>query len=171
MAHTVILGIGNCLQSDLGTGVHAAHRLQERAGRDERLAIIDAGLLEFPLLSTLADADGLIAIAAAPTGGTPGRVVVHEGAEFDRHLELAALPEHAPGLRALVERARAEGVLPVRRVLIGIEPECLDWGLVMSPRVAAALPGCLDLALGYVERWRAHPPPCDATPREARSAA
>jgi hydrogenase maturation protease len=169
MARTVILGIGNCLQADRGAGIHAAHRLRERVGDDAALAIIDAGMLEFPLLPALADADGLIAIEAAPAGGAPGALTVREGAEFDRHVARAAEPGHQLGLKDLVDAARTQGVLPARRVLIAIEPECVDWGLAMSTPVAAALPACIDQVLAYVERWRTHPPPRASS--TARSAA
>lgn len=157
MANVLVLGIGNPLLADEGAGVHAAMLLVERtAGRDD-VRILDAGTLSFSLLPALHDADGLIAIDTARDGGRPGDLRVCEGEEFDRFVRRGGRCAHAGGLADLLERARGLGQLPAQRVLIGVEPEVVDWGLEVSPSVAAALTRCVDLALEFIERW--HPAP------------
>jgi hydrogenase maturation protease len=61
---------------------------------------------------------------------------------------------HEVGLSDLLDMARLSGQLPARRVLIGIEPQSIDWGLAPSPPVAAALPHCVAVALDLIECWR-----------------
>jgi hydrogenase maturation protease len=152
---TLVLGIGNSLLTDDGAGVHAALRLAERLGDDPDVVVLDAGTLSFSLLHWLEDADALIAFDAARFGGSPGDVVVHEGEAFDRFVQRNGRSVHEVGLADLLDMARLAGKLPARRVLIGVEPAAMDWGLEPTPAVAAAIPECVELARRYVEGWRA----------------
>ncbi|HXQ63994.1 MAG TPA: HyaD/HybD family hydrogenase maturation endopeptidase [Steroidobacteraceae bacterium] len=154
MARMLVLGVGNSLLTDDGAGVHAAVQLNERAGHSPDLTILDAGTLGFSLLSALGDADALIAFDAARAGGEPGEISVHAGADFDRFVRRSGRSVHEVGLADLLDMARLSGQLPERRVLIGIEPQTVDWGLVPTPQVAAALPYCVAVALDLIERWR-----------------
>ncbi|MBJ7357820.1 hydrogenase maturation protease [Nocardioides sp.] len=47
---------------------------------------------------------------------------------------------HAVGLSEMVELGRALGRLPARLVVVGIEAECFDHGVPLTPRVAEAVP-------------------------------
>ena len=156
MSRVLVLGIGNPLLADDGAGVHAALQLVERAAGREDVTILDAGTLSFSLLPALRDADGLIAIDATRDGGRPGELRVCEGEEFDRFVRRSGRSVNEVGLADLLERARGSGRLPDKRVLIGVEPEIVDWGLELSPTVAAALSRCVEVALEFIERW--HPP-------------
>ncbi len=155
MASVLVLGIGNPLLTDDGAGVHAALRLVDRAAGRDDVTILDAGTLSFSLLPALKDADGLIAIDATRDGGRPGELRVCEGADFDRFVRRNGRTVNEVSLADLLDLARRSGLLPENRVLIGVEPETLDWGLELSPPVAAALSHCVDLALEFIERW--HP--------------
>ncbi|HXQ30666.1 MAG TPA: HyaD/HybD family hydrogenase maturation endopeptidase [Steroidobacteraceae bacterium] len=154
MARMLVLGVGNSLLTDDGAGVHAAVLLNEHVGHPPDLTILDAGTLGFSLLSALGDADALIAFDAARTGGEPGDISIHEGVDFDRFVRRAGRSVHEVGLADLLDMARLSGHLPERRVLIGIEPQRVDWGLVPTPQVAAALPQCVAVALDLIEHWR-----------------
>jgi hydrogenase maturation protease len=155
VASVLVLGIGNPLLADDGAGVHAALRLVERAADRDDVTILDAGTLSFSLLPALRQADGLIAIDATRDGGRPGELRVCEGEAFDRFVRRNGRSVNEVGLADLLERARRCGQLPENRVLISVEPETVDWGLELSPPVAAALSQCVDLALAFIERW--HP--------------
>jgi hydrogenase maturation protease len=153
MAHVLVLGIGNPLRADDGAGVHAALRLAARA-RDRRdVVILDAGTLSFPVQPAVNAADALIAIDAAPAGGPPGALTVHEGEAFDRFVSRRDRRPVEGCLAEILGRARRAGQLPARRVLIHLEPAVLDWGFELSPPVAAALVPCAELALAFIERW------------------
>jgi hydrogenase maturation protease len=156
VACVLVLGIGNPLLADAGAGVHAALQLVERARGRTDVTILDAGTLNFPLLPALGSADALIAIDATRDGGRPGELRVREGEDFDRFIRRSGRSVNETSLADLFERARHLGQLPARRVLIGVEPGTVDWGLELSPPVAAALTRCVELALEFIERW--HPP-------------
>ncbi len=153
----LVLGIGNALHADAGAGVHAALRLMDRTTGRRDVMILDAGTLNFSLLPALHNADGLIAIDATRAGGKPGELRVCEGAEFDHFVRRNGRSTNEVGLADLLERARRAGHLPENRVLIGVEPAIVDWGLELSEPVSAALPRCVELALKFIERW--HPTP------------
>jgi hydrogenase maturation protease len=155
VARVLVLGIGNPLLADDGAGVHAALRLMDRAAGRSDVTILDAGTLSFSLLPALENADGLIAIDATRDGGRPGELRVCEGEAFDRFVRRSGRSVNEVGLADLLERARNCGRLPDKRVLIGVEPALVDWGLELSAPVAAAVPRCVDLALEFIERW--HP--------------
>jgi len=161
VATLLVLGIGNPLLADDGAGVHAALRLAGRAAGRGDVVVLDAGTLSFSLAAALRDADALIAIDATRAGGRPGEIRICEGEEFDRFVQRSGRSLNEVGLAELIECARRSGQLPMNRVLIGVEPEIVDWGLELSPAVTAALPRCVDVALDYIDRW--HP----ADPRTA----
>lgn len=163
MARVLVLGIGNSLLTDDGAGVHAALRLRDRAGPRHDVKILDGGTLGFSLLAELAGTEGLIAIDAARDGGQPGEVCIREGEEFDRFVQRSSRSVHEVGLSDLLEMARLAGQLPPHRVLIGVEPQTVDWGLELTAPVAAAMPRCIDVALSFIDRWR---PDAPASPGE-----
>lgn len=151
---TLVLGIGNSLLTDDGAGVHAALRLADLLGDDPDVTVLDAGTLSFSLLHYVEKADALIAFDAARTGQPPGTICVHEGDDLERFVQRSGRSVHEIGLADLLDMARLAERLPARRVLIGIEPEEMGWGLQPTPDVAAALPTCVNIAREYVERWR-----------------
>jgi len=155
----LVLGIGNSLLTDDGVGVHAALQLHRTIGDVEGVQIVDAGTTSFFMLPWLEQAEAVIAFDAAVDGGAPGDLVVKEGPAFDAFVRRPGRSVHEIGLADLLDMARLSGHLPERRVLIGVEPASTDWGLEPSPAVAAAVPRCVALAVGYLERWRAAPAP------------
>lgn len=155
MASVLVLGIGNALHADDGAGVQAALRLMDRTSGRRDVVILGAGTLSFSLLPALHDADGLIAIDASRAGGRPGELRVCEGEAFDEFVRRSGRSSNEVGLADLLEGARRSGRLPQNRVLIGVEPATVDWGLELSDAVSAALPRCVELALAFIERW--HP--------------
>jgi hydrogenase maturation protease len=151
----LVLGVGNSLLTDDGVGVHAVARLRLESPMPPDVTILDAGTLSFSLLPALEQSDALIAIDAARGGGEPGEVQVREGDEVERFLQRNGRSVHEVGLSDLLDMARLSGQLPGRRVLIGVEPQVIDWGLELSAPVAAALPRCVDLAVEFIGRWQA----------------
>ena len=154
MTRVLVLGVGNSLLTDDGAGVHAVVQLRERAGERPGVTILDAGTLSFSLLPVLEQADALIAFDAARGVGQPGDFRVCEGDAFDEFVRRKGRSVHEVGLSDLLDMARLSGQLPERRVLIGVEPQTIDWGLALTPTVAASLPHCVEVALGFIDRWQ-----------------
>jgi hydrogenase maturation protease len=144
----LIAGLGNYLLRDDGIGVHAVRTLQQTPLPGVILAEVGTAVLD--ALHLLEWADKILAIDAMQAGGPPGTLyafgidaVEGPGMQTSLH-ELNFLA----ALDFLPRRTKPE------ILMVGMEPEAIDYGLDLSPAVAAALP-----ALGYevckiVSGWR-----------------
>jgi hydrogenase maturation protease len=167
----VVIGIGNALRGDEGAGIQAALQLRVAAGGAPDVTVLDAGMFGFSLLPHLEGASALIAFDAARHGAPAGSICVREGSAFDDFVRRSGRGTHEVGLADLIYAARLAGWLPARRALIGIEPERVDWGLELTPAVAAALPRCIEVALDYIARWRKPAEDVPSLPRKVGHAA
>ena len=144
--------------SDDGVGQRLLEALAARATPDDQVEFLDAGTLGFMLLPRVEQCDALLALDAANVGGAPGELRVFEGADFDDFVRQPRCSVHELGLHDLIDAARLTGALPARRALVGIQPERLGWGMVLSPAVEAALPAAVEAAASLLERWMAANP-------------
>lgn len=154
----LVIGVGNPLMSDDGVGQRLLEALAARATPDDQVEFLDAGTLGFMLLPRVEQCDALLALDAANVGGAPGELRVFEGADFDDFVRQPRCSVHELGLHDLIDAARLTGALPARRALVGIQPERLGWGMVLSPAVEAALPAAVEAAASLLERWMAANP-------------
>lgn len=150
---TLVLGIGNCLLSDEGVGIHVVAYLAEHHPSVPGLTYIDGGTLSFTLAEPIAQHDNLIVIDAARMDKSPGTVRCLRGAAMDRYLAGNRRSVHEVGLTDLLDIARLSDSFPTRRALIGIEPASLEWGEVPSAVVAPAVARAAALALDTASRW------------------
>ena len=151
----LVLGVGNPLMSDDGVGQRVLAVLSARHPALDGVEYLDAGTLGLMLLPRVEQCDALLALDAAHLSGAPGEVRVFEGTELDAFLRTARCSVHELGLRDLFDAARLTDALPARRALVGVQPEQLGWGMVLSPAVATAVPAAADVARCIVERWLA----------------
>jgi hydrogenase maturation protease len=147
-ARPLILGIGNVLMSDDGVGVYAVQELRRRP--QAGALITEVGIAMLDAVSLLARADKVLVIDALRAGGAPGSIYLAEAVDL-RH-ERPRL-----GLHELDLMGALELLPPGRRrpeiSMLGVEPERLEPGLGLSPRVAAALPSVVQIASETVARW------------------
>ena len=155
MKSTLILGIGNTLLGDEGAGVHALERVRALLGDATDVELVDAGTLCFTLLPTLEAYRRLVVLDAAQLNAPAGTVATFEGTAMDEFLGRPRRSVHEVGLCDLMDMARFSGCFPQHRVLIGIQPEFVDWSEACSPPVAAALDEAAQRAVDCVRRWDA----------------
>ena len=140
-----VLGIGNQLLRDEGIGVHLAQKMAGMVD-DDNVKIIDAGT--YPDFLSLVDdnLDKLIIVDAVKTGDRPG--TIYRFSLDDVDLE-AALPisVHDIGVAEGLRTLDLFNKQPKSTVIIGIEPETIDFGLELSPAVKEKLPKIIDLVL------------------------
>ena len=86
-------------------------------------------------------------------GDEAGAVRGLVGDELDAFLGTSKHTAHEIGLKELFDMARMEDLLPHRRALIGIHPQCIDWGEGLSDRVATAVPLAAGLVLRLARKW------------------
>jgi hydrogenase maturation protease len=144
----LIAGLGNLLLQDDGVGVHAVRELQQAPLRG--VIVADVGCAVLDALHLLKWAEKIVAIDALQAGNAPGTVyacsagdVAADGVQASLHELnlLAALKFLPPGAHPEI-------------VILGVEPGTIDYGLDLSPAVAAALPRVTGEARRLVARWR-----------------
>lgn len=151
---TLVLGLGNELLADEGIGIHAVRRLHETLGERGDVACLDGGTLSFTLAAPIAEADRLIVIDAAELQAVPGTVRLFRNDAMDDFLAGGTQRSvHDVGLIDLMAISRLTDTLPAERVLVGIQPQKIDWGESPTPAVAAALPMVCEIALGLIKEW------------------
>lgn len=150
----VVLGIGNTLLSDEGVGVHVVRALSPHLSDDDRVSLVDGGTLSFTLAAAIEDADQLIVVDASELKASPGTVKTFVGEDMDSFLGGTRRSVHEVGLIDLLTIARLADRLPEKRALVGIQPECIDWGEQPSAAVAAAIPDACTRVQGLIEEWR-----------------
>jgi hydrogenase maturation protease len=129
----LILGLGNILLRDEGTGVRALERLLAEYRLPPRARALDGGTMGLDLLPYLDGASRLLILDALRTGGPPGKLARLTNGEIPAALALK-LSVHQVGL-------------------LGLEPACLEWGLELSPPVDAALDTLVESAVQELRAW------------------
>jgi len=144
----LVAGLGNLLLRDDGVGVHAVRELQPAPPSGAVLAEVGTNVLG--ALHLLEWADRILALDAMQAGGAPGTVYA-----------FGAQDVAPPGLQASLHElalTSALGFLKRRRLpeilILGVEPQTIDYGLELSPPVAAALPELTRAVREMVAHWR-----------------
>jgi hydrogenase maturation protease len=148
----LVLGLGNVLLRDEGVGVRALECLVERYALPKEVQALDGGTMGLDLLPYVERASALLILDAVQTGQPPGSLVRLEGDEIPATLALK-LSVHQVGFQELLAASLFRGTMPARIVLLGIEPALVEWGLDLSPSVAAALDELVECAMQELRDW------------------
>lgn len=136
---TLVLGLGNVLLKDDGAGVWAV-RLFQRHAPDGAIAV-EAGTNLLAVADRIARASRIVAFDAMIAGLPPGTV---SAATLDEVLDRGVRGSlHELGLAQTLRLVRSDNP-PV--TIIAVEPAVIDYGLELSPSVAAALPAMVSRA-------------------------
>lgn len=151
--HTLVLGIGNTLLADEGTGIHMLDYLRRHHPELQNISYLDGGTLSFTLAPYIEDTDNLVVIDAAELQAPPGTVQVFEGEEMDRFAGKTKRSVHEVSLGDLLAIAHLTGAMPANRALVAIQPLNVDWGHCLSNPVKQALPVASDLIIRQLDEW------------------
>ncbi|MCX8125763.1 MAG: hydrogenase maturation protease [Dehalococcoidia bacterium] len=149
---TVIVGIGNWLLSDEGVGVHVASALKDQLNGYPNVTVIDGGTSPDSLL-LLDDVERLVIVDAVKGGLRPGTVYRFTGEGIEYHKSLTvSLHEWsvADSLTAMLLLGR----MPRETVVIGVEPELMDFGTRLSDAVKDSLPEVMRLVFNEIQANR-----------------
>ena len=145
-----VVGLGNLLLRDDGVGVHALRILE--AAPPPEIEFFDVGTAALHALECVAGAGRVLALDAVRAGGAPGTVYALDGYDAAECGRLASL--HSMGLRSAFHLL-PPGERPAVFRIIGVEPAVIDYGLDLSPAVAAALPHAVAAARALLAEWAA----------------
>ena len=145
---TAIVGVGNGLMRDEGVGVHVARALTG-AELPEGVLVIDAGT-DPDVAFDLDGFDRVIVVDAALGGEAPG-TVYRFGSEAELDASGVRRTCHDVGLLETLRATRRSGEAP-EVVVIGVEPEKIDWGLDLSPVVRRSVPRIVEIVRQELRR-------------------
>jgi hydrogenase maturation protease len=151
-SHILVLGLGNILLTDEGLGVRAVERLAADYDLPANVEVLDGGTLGLDLLPRLEGVEALLLVDAVKAGGQPGDLVRLAGDDIQAALAVK-MSVHQVGLQELLAVSAFQGTRPPRVVLWGMEPAALEWGLELSPPVAARLDALVEAISQELRAW------------------
>jgi len=148
----LVLGIGNCLLSDDGVGVHAARILEAVPPPHTTVVAVETDFLS--AISFLERCAKALVIDAMDAGRPPG-TIYHCRAEELREAD----PKHSLHTLGLLEALKFldEKHRPEVHIL-GVQPARTECSLQLSPELARALPQVVHAARRIIEDFD-HPGP------------
>ena len=148
----LIVGLGNVLLMDDGVGVHAIRELQKNPPHDACLAEVGTAVLR--AVHVFEWAERIIAIDAVKADGPPGTIYALDAKNGESRGHPVSLHELSlwGALRFL-----PPGCPKPRLVILGVEPETIDYGLDLSATVQAALPQVVQTVREVADSWKRNP--------------
>jgi hydrogenase maturation protease len=158
-----VLGLGNVLMSDDGFGPFVVRVLEATYECPPDVEFIDVGTPGLDLTPFLLATRAVIFVDTVTSRGVPGEIRL-----YDRDAILKVPPQartggHDPALKEALLTVEAAGNGPAQVTLVGAIPEWIATGVVLSPRLQAAVgPAVLAVvdaldALGVRPTRRVHP--------------
>ncbi|MFO0754756.1 MAG: hydrogenase maturation protease [Thermodesulfovibrionales bacterium] len=144
----LVAGLGDGLLRDGGVGVHAVRALQGLDYPGVRVAEVGTEVLD--ALHLIEWADNILVIDAMQAGGDPGMIHFLKGRDIGKPGAYASL--HQCSFVSALERI-PEKAWPVITVL-GVEPESIEHGLVLSPQVEKAIPHLVRIVGEILACWQ-----------------
>lgn len=148
----LVLGLGNTIMSDDGFGVKVVTALSSRYRFQGPVKLLDGGTLGLDLLPHLENLDKLLIVDALDMRVEPGTVIRIEGEDVPRAFA-SKLSVHQMGLQDLLAVAELQGHLPSQMVVWGVQPESIEMGTELTPRIAAAMDEAIAGILGELQAW------------------
>lgn len=139
----LVVGIGNPLLKDEGVGIHVVNRLNEE-GLPPGVAAVDGGTHTYDLVDLFCQAENLIIVDAMKAGNEPGTLYRAPLWELGLKSEEKVLSVHQVHYIDSMHMVRMLGSDP-KTMVFGIEPGEIDWGLDLTPPVAAKVPRLVEL--------------------------
>jgi len=144
----LIAGIGNIFSSDDGFGVEVANRLAS-IDLPDGVRVAEFGIRGVHLAYELLDGyDALVLVDAVSMGDAPGAVAVIEPDSDGRTVpdgEAPVMDAHSMSPDVVLGTLARLGGSLSRTLVVGCQPASLEEGMGLSPPVAAAVDGAVEL--------------------------
>lgn len=154
----LVAAVGNLWLGDDGFAGEVAKELRERTLPDD-VAVADFGTGGLDLAyEVMRGYDALVLVDVSRQGGEPGTLYVMEVDEdsIEGSIEDGAqIDPHGMDPESVLRFVRATGGWPGKVVVVACEPaQVEEVAIGLSPQVAAAVPGAVDLVVETVEELR-----------------
>lgn len=147
-----VLGIGNILLKDEGVGVRAVEALKERFDFPESVELIDGGTMGLDLLPFIEGKDKVLIVDAVNLGKDSGTIAIIEDGDIPSFLS-SKLSVHQIGLPDVLYASKLLGIMPSKMALIGIQPETIETGLMMSETLNRNFERLLNTVIEKLNFW------------------
>lgn len=148
-----VIGVGNLLMGDDGIGIHVVEALRKEA-LPQGVQVFDASTRAFDVLEFMDGCDRAVVVDAYMEKGVPGTVYRFA---FDPTAGTQEIPVnlsmHDIDFTAALRAGQDSYNFPSEIVVIGIEPEILEWGIGLSPSLENAFPDILDAVRDELSVW------------------
>ncbi len=134
---TLIIGLGNTLLGDEGVGIRVVEDIRKTCQLPDHVQVVDGGTAGYKLLDWIKGKEQVILVDAVRGGEAPG-AIYHLGYEDVKKRPDLKLSGHQIDLPEVLALAEKLGELP-ELLLIGIEPEVIDYGMELSKDVQSSI--------------------------------
>lgn len=149
--HILVLGVGNLLLGDEGTGVRVIEKLEDEYVFSNNVELYDGGTLGLLLLDPISRADFAVVVDIVRAGGAPGTVYRIEEKDFFKKIPYKSSLHELNILETLIF-AEELGNKP-ETVVIGIEPQdYTSCSTDLSDPVRSRMEDIVSAVLKEVER-------------------
>jgi hydrogenase maturation protease len=159
MKRILVAGIGNAWLSDDGFGGEVVKRLGARELPDGAV-VLDFGTGGLDLAyEVMRGYDALVLVDVSRQGGEPGTLYVMEALEEDVDAGIEdgqVINPHGMDPQTVLRFVKTVGAWPGKVVVVACEPARVEeMGLELSPQVAGAVDGAVDLVARTIEELQA----------------
>lgn len=147
-----VLALGNILRQDEGVGIHLLSKLRGRL--PENVELLDGGTSGLELLSFLERKERLIVLDAIDDGAEPGEIIEWSEKEIPKYTS-GKLSVHQMSFAEVLYWSHFIGAIPDEIIVIGIQPQSLNWGTGLTETVQRSLLEALEKVLNHLQRWGA----------------
>lgn len=151
----VVLGVGNVLLTDEGVGIRAVEELSKMRFPEDKVEFIDGGTEGYGLIAMIEGAERLIVVDAVDARSEPGTIYRFTPEDVlpdeNEKKPSARWSLHDVGLIDALQLAKFVGNY-CDTILFGIQPKTLEWGMELSPEIAAKLPRLVELVAEEINK-------------------
>lgn len=143
------------MHTDDGVGVHVIEKLRAEPRLPAGVVLMDGGTQGLSLLPHISGFDRVLAIDAVDAGQNPGVIVRLEGEALNK---LPGKPSvHQLAFADLMIAMRLLGESPGEIIVLGVQPQSIDWGAELTPPVQQAIDPLVELVLSQLAAWSSQP--------------
>jgi hydrogenase maturation protease len=140
----LIVGMGNFIYRDEGIGVHIIQEMKKME-LPSHIELLDIGTSTMDLISYLKEVKKLIVIDAMRAGGNPGTIYKCKPEDLLPKDE-GPISLHEIGLLETLNMTKKLG-MEIQTVIVGIEPEIMEWGTELTEAVKNKIPMIIEAVL------------------------
>jgi hydrogenase maturation protease len=145
-----LIGLGNYLAGDDGVGVHVVEHIVA-AGLERGFTAVELGTNALNMVSYLGpETEAVLVVDAAHLGLEPGDYRIFRPDEVESTKELAGFSTHEGDPLKVLELAVSAGYTIPPFAVMGVEPQGIEHGTALSPRLSERLPAYAAAAIEHL---------------------